>query len=394
MSARATRISDSVGFPAVSRDNRSRDTFHTLCLNPYRHWRRLLAAYGPADRDFRDRARAIAAVSPAMEVLCAAERLGYGRRIREARLVHPPVFIIGHWRSGTTLLHNALSRDPQFGYVTLFQSLAPGSFLIGRRTLQPLLLLRAPNTRPMDNVKIHMRYPSEEEYALAHLCPQSMYAGFNFPRALPELFERFGLMRGISRAERSEWRAAYRELLIKATINFSGRRLVLKNPVNTGRIREVLQTFPGAKFIHIHRNPYEVFRSTLHLYRAVLKVTSLQRISGERLVEYVLDFYPRLMDAYWEQRAGIPPGDHAEIRYEDLVRSPLSEIKRVYAELGLGGWNEARSPIADYLVLRDQFEANTYVRDSEYDDLVDRHWGYAIERLGYDSAGVTEAANA
>lgn len=380
--------------PSISGENRSSDIFHTLCLNPARHWRRLRQAHSPPDREFADRVRSITAVSPLIELTCALEKLVYGRKVRNTELAQPPLFVIGHWRSGTTLLHNVLSKDPRFGYVTLFQTLMPGSFLIGRKTLQPLLALRAPKTRPMDNVKIRMPYPSEEEYALSHMCLESPYLGFNFPRDWPWLFEKYGLMQGISNAERDEWTQAYRELLAKATINFPGRRLVLKNPVNTSRIRALLEAFPGAKFLHIYRNPHDVFRSTLHLHREVLKLTTLQSISERTIQEYVLDFYPKMMNAYWEQRQEIPPGDHAEVRYEDFAASPMDEIQRVYSELGLGDLDAARGPMERFLGSRKKFKPNEYARDPVQCELVERHWGVALQRLGYTDAGTPETITA
>src|SRR5215831_1313722 len=35
----------------------------------------------------------------------------YGRAIRAVELTEPPIFIVGHWRTGTTLLHEMLIRD-------------------------------------------------------------------------------------------------------------------------------------------------------------------------------------------------------------------------------------------------------------------------------------------
>lgn len=42
-------------------------------------------------------------------------------------------------------------------------------------------------------------------------------------------------------------------------------RLLIKSPVHTGRVKTLLSIFPDAQFIYIHRNPYEVFQSALHL---------------------------------------------------------------------------------------------------------------------------------
>jgi len=383
----AVGVDESTAGLAVSATHRSRDMFHPLCLGPHSYWRRLQALHPRVDRAFADRARSISLISPLMTPLCSAERAINGRRIGSTEIPLAPVFIIGHWRSGTTFLHNLLSKDPQFGYVTLFQTLAPGAFLLGRRTLQPLLALRSPNTRPMDDVKIRMPYPSEEEFALAHLCPQSAYLGWYFPNDWQELFSRYALMRGISGDDKREWKAAYRELLIKATIYFGGRRLVLKNPMNTARISALREMFPDAKFIHIHRNPYDVYSATLHLFREVLKVVSLQEVSEAHIRSCVLDFYPEMMNEFWAQRGSIPDGNYADVRYDDLVGDPLSQLERIYGELGLPDWRDAVPEMERLLGSRRKHRPNRYADEVYQRDLVDEQWGFAFDQLGYERRG-------
>ncbi len=368
----------------ITGNNRTRDTFGPLCLASADHWRRLRQLHPRIDRSFTDRARAASFFTPLLTPLHTAEKLLYGQAIATTTLTHPPIFVIGHWRSGTTLLHNLLTQDPQFGFVSLFQTLAPGMFLSGRRTLQPILALRAPDTRPMDNVKIRMHFPSEEEFVMCHVCPQSLYLGWYFPNDYPELFTKYAMMEGISSDDRREWAAAYREMIIKATIAFGGRPIVLKNPTNTGRIRALLNVFPNAKFIHIHRNPYDVFRPTLHLFREVIKTLTFQEISDARIQEYVLDFYPRTMKAYWDQRDEIPAGNHAEVRYDDLVADPLAELERLYGELRLPGWSDAVPRIERFAGKRDKFRKNEYTHAPDYASLVEEHWACAFERLGYE----------
>src|SRR5436309_216791 len=35
----------------------------------------------------------------------------YGRRVRRVKISEPPIFILGHWRTGTTLLHEMMICD-------------------------------------------------------------------------------------------------------------------------------------------------------------------------------------------------------------------------------------------------------------------------------------------
>jgi len=74
-----------------------------------------------------------------------------------------PLFVIGHWRSGTTYLHNLLSLDPSYGYCSTFQTILPGVFLGSEQTFKPLVTASIPTTRPMDDVPMGPDLPPEEE---------------------------------------------------------------------------------------------------------------------------------------------------------------------------------------------------------------------------------------
>jgi len=56
--------------------------------------------------------------------------LYFRKRLRQMDAPPPPLFIIGHWRSGTTLMHTLLSKDPRFGYVSTFHSVFPNNLRV------------------------------------------------------------------------------------------------------------------------------------------------------------------------------------------------------------------------------------------------------------------------
>jgi hypothetical protein len=82
-------------------------------------------------------------------------KIKYSSKINKTKISHPPVFIIGHWRSGTTYLHEILSQDPQFCYVSLWNTLLPDSFLI-LEPIKKFLMRFLPSERPMDAIKVDM----------------------------------------------------------------------------------------------------------------------------------------------------------------------------------------------------------------------------------------------
>ena len=52
----------------------------------------------------------------------------YGRKIAATDIEEDPIFVIGHWRSGTTLLHELLILDPRHTYPDTFACFAPNHF--------------------------------------------------------------------------------------------------------------------------------------------------------------------------------------------------------------------------------------------------------------------------
>lgn len=105
----------------------------------------------------------------------AVERALYGRRVRDFTLAHAPLFIIGHWRSGTTLLHNLLAQDPQFGFPTMYQAAFCNHFLLTQDVVTRLTGWLMPTTRPMDNLPAGWQIPQEEDIGMAIQCQISPY---------------------------------------------------------------------------------------------------------------------------------------------------------------------------------------------------------------------------
>jgi len=359
---------------------------HPLTLGSLASWIRLLRACDGIDRDFLPRLVFVSLTTLLTAPLRRVEEACYGRRIQRVRIHPSPVFIVGHWRTGTTHLHNLLCLDRTLGFVSTFQAMAPGFCLMGQRGIKPLLSRIARKrhpTREIDNIPLSLDAPQEEDFALANLCPYSFLHQYTFPRQAPHFFDRYALFEDLPAEVLAEWSGIYLDLLRKATLLAGGKRLLLKNPANSGRIGVLLGLFPDARFIHICRNPYEVFRSTLHLYRTVLSWSQLQTIDAERVEQYVLTFYAKLMRKYLAEKERIPAGSLVEVRYEDLESSPLLELRRIYEGLGLPGFERAEPAFRSYLASVAGYQKNAYTIDGAVIEKVNRHWRFAFDAWGY-----------
>jgi hypothetical protein len=359
---------------------------HPVALGSFLSWLRLARRSGGVDRAYVPRLVAVALTTLATSPLRLYESARYGRLVRRTA-VHPsPIFVLGHWRTGTTHLHNLLCQDPQLGYISTFQAMAPGFCLMGEKVIKPLLARKVRKdhpTREIDNMPLSLDGPQEESFALANMSPYASLHVYSLPRQAPEIFRKYALLTDLSPAERAEWTAAYLTLLRKATLRSGGRRLVLKDPASTGRIAVLLALFPDAKFVHIHRNPYHVLPSTVGIYRVVLGKAQLQHVSPQQIEDLVLRFYEQLMRKYLAERPLVPPGSLVEVRYDDLEAAPIEELERVYATLGLPGFAAAAPAFRAYLDSVRGFQKNTYRVDDAVVAKVNRHWGFALDEWGY-----------
>lgn len=355
---------------------------HPLFGISMRDWIRLVRRNGGIDRQYLDKALFISMTSICTAPVRFLFKLKYHEKINKSTLNHPPVFIIGHWRSGTTYLHELLSKDPQFCYVSLWNTLLPDSGFI-LEPIKEFLSRFLPSERPMDAIKVDMDGPYEDEAALAVLYPWSFFHCLHFPRNAEEQYLKSIHFQGLSVEEKEEWKSAYLHFIKMVMFANKGKQLLSKNPPNTARIATLLELFPDAKFIHIYRSPYLVYLSTKKMRKNVLDKLALQNASQEDIEQQVVHNYIRLMTSYFDQKSLIKKDNLVEIKYEDLISDPLGQVKHIYTALKLKGFSAAEPEMRTYLNKQAEYKTNVYAIDKKIIHHVDEHWKFAIERWKY-----------
>jgi hypothetical protein len=141
--------------------------------------------------------------------------------------------------------------------------------------------------------------------------------------------------------------------------------------------------FPDARFLHIVRNPYVVFPSTVKLWKALYSQHGMQHPNFVGLEEYVLRTFVRLYDCLERSRQRLAPSRYYELKYEDLVRNPLGELAKAYDRLELGDFASARQDIEKYLASVRDYETNRYDLTPKQRVEITRLWGPVIRRYGY-----------
>jgi len=316
------------------------------------------------------------------EPLCEAR---FRRRIRDRPATPPPLFIIGHWRSGTTLLHELLMLDERFCCPNTYQCFAPGHFLLTEDFITTALAWAIPRKRPMDDVAAGWDRPQEDEFALMNMGAPSPYRRMAFPVTSPPRPEALDLA-ALSPAERDRWGRSLRRFLDRLAVR-DPRRPVLKSPPHTARVAVLAEMFPESRFLHVVRDPFTVVPSTLRLWRSLHEVQSLQVDSGETLEAYVFAAAEELYAALERDRRTLAPGRLHELRYEDLVADPVVRLGEAYDRLGLDDFAAVRPALERHAVTMKRYRPNTFRHEPRLVAEIARRLAPVIERHGYQTPG-------
>ena len=294
-----------------------------------------------------------------------------------------PIFIIGHWRSGTTHLYNMLSKSDRFGYVTPFSTALPWDILLIGKIFAPILRKSLPEGRYIDNVKVESDSPQEDEIALANMTWLSYYQAIYFPKKFDHYFWSGVFFDGVSDRQKKRWEKTLKYLYLKLSLDQKGKRLLIKNPAYTARVAQLRRIYPHAKFIHIHRNPYKVFVSMQNFYKKLFPQFALQNYDQIDIDAVVFKTYRRMMSVLKDDVAKIPSGHYIDIAFDDLQSDPLGQIKRIYTALNLEGFSDDGDIFQNYLDSIVDYKKNNFDISEPLKAKIDKEWAHEMRLWGY-----------
>jgi omega-hydroxy-beta-dihydromenaquinone-9 sulfotransferase len=310
----------------------------------------------------------------------------YGRRAQNVPLDQPPIFVMGHWRTGTTLLHDLFASDPNLAFPTTYECFFPHHFLLTENAFAKIFSFLLPKKRPQDDVPVGFDRPQEEEFAILMLGLGSPYSTMAWPRFGPADSDYLDF-ENVSDADRKTWADGfmwfYRRLMLR-----HGKPLVMKSPANAGRLRLLAKLFPDARWIYLARNPVDAFPSTVKLWRALYSTQGLHNppYLDSWLDDYVLDMFQRLTERYEADRHLLPKDRLVELRYEDLVKDPLATMRDLYAGLDIGDFAAAEAPIQACLDARSEHRISEYQLPPDLKRRIVERLKPYIDRFGYRAA--------
>ena len=314
-------------------------------------------------------------------LMSRVEKLCYRDAAKKTELVGPPIFILGHWRSGTTFLHELMSADDRFATPTTFQCFAANHFLLTESWMPKLLWFIMPKQRPMDNVKLGWDEPQEDEFALCSMGAKSPYLRIAFPNK-GEDYSAWLDMHDVRGQDLEMWEKTF-DLFLRRVTKQTGRRLILKSPTHTGRIEFLRKMYPEARFIHITRDPRSVIPSTIKLWDSLDDAQGLQ-FRKHDLRAFILTTFRQMYRHFEAGRKSLPNESIVDVRYEDLVADPMAQLQRIYDGLQIGEFSAVKEKFEQAVSARKGYKTNRY-ETSDADRLeIEQNLGDFCERYGYD----------
>ena len=331
--------------------------------------------------------------TPWNTVLAGLQKLIFGKRLAKAELHGPPVFIIGHWRSGTTLLHELMVLDERYSSPSTYQCFAPHHFLVSEWFFRRFLGWLLPGKRPMDNMAAGWEHPQEDEFALMNMGLPSPYRHIAFPREAPVDLNYLDFQ-DVDSESMGRWLKTLRRFLLGVS-TVTGRPLVIKSPTHTGRIAALANEFPDARFIHVTRDPRSLFPSTCRLWTSLADVQGMQvprplsetesaDVADSPEKQYVIECLRRMYNSFLRDRENLDNNRIIDIRYEDLVADPVATLENVYQTLRLSDFDSVRPVIENWSKNEHRaYRTNKHNLSSQDESAIRSAWNHYFETYGY-----------
>ncbi len=316
------------------------------------------------------------------------EALFFAAPIAATKPKKDPVFVIGCWRSGTTYLQNLLTRDSQFAWADpVNTALFSNSLLLGW-LLRGAVGSGLKGARPMDNVQYRLDLPMEETFAVANFSPWCLDHLLAFPVNYED-YLKAAFVEDLTPRQRRSWRRAYDYMVRKMTLAKGGRQLLFKSPDNTCRLAELLDMYPDAKLINIHRDPYTTVRSAVHMFHAQMDMLRLSRLPeaeniDELIEDVILTLFERMYRALFALEDKLKPQQLVSVAYEDFVAAPEQGLKHIYETLGLDGFEAALPAFREFIESQRSYQKNKHELSPALREKINRRLGFYFERYGYE----------
>ncbi len=275
--------------------------------------------------------------------------------------VSSPIIVSGLPRSGTTFLFDLLQCDTNlrapltweiFDMMPIANTKSIKLFKIFKTKLK-LMLIKSLMPNLMNMHPMDASLPEE--------CQQIMSIDFKsifwaYSANVPE-YE--ALLRTCDYSSAILWHSRFLQAL--ETVD-KPKNWLLKDPCHIQHIPEILQIYPDAKFIFIHRNPLEVIPSISSL-TSHLREPFTKNINKVDIGQKALSFWKNAIERFILDRNLIPKKQVIDISFSNLIVDPLKNISSIYKAFGFYLNIENQETMQQYLNKQKKLSKHQYGYD-------------------------------
>jgi hypothetical protein len=256
----------------------------------------------------------------------------------EDEVITEPVFIVGSGRSGTTIFHEALSQDEQFRVVKRWEAMFPcpppteETYLTDPRIEKAHKLITLPERIAPEWKTMHAQagdLPVEcIEFLYLTFLSEVYYCAFQIPSYV-EYFRKQDIR------ETFEW---HKRILKLLQWKYKKPHWLLKGPTHMPVLPKLLETYPDAKLIFMHRDQVTTTDSVVNVQGTIYWWRTDDPWSGSMLddvimVESRVKLWDRIIG--WMEDGTIPKGQYTNVIYQKFCEDPMKAIEAAYEEIGL-----------------------------------------------------------
>ncbi|PZQ61582.1 MAG: sulfotransferase [Phenylobacterium zucineum] len=253
-----------------------------------------------------------------------AQALGAAPEVRE-RPIDRPIFIIGGWRTGTTLLQRLLAALPGLRGVFPAELSAPWRF----SGLDPSAREAMIDAGEAAHQRLHLLNPT-----MAAIHPSGGRMAEECVLAMGSDFRNWGFTSTLRCPAYADWllkqdfAGSYRRYrdVLRLLQDDSGRRWVLKAPAHTAELPALLAAFPDARVIHLHRDVVQTVTSGASLF-AVFRSTYSDTVDAADVGRYQLDMTATWFDRAMAARDAHPQASVTDVAFTDLAADPIATAR-------------------------------------------------------------------
>jgi hypothetical protein len=185
-----------------------------------------------------------------------------------------------------------------------------------------------------------------------------------------------------SKENKDNWKKQFADFCAKVRQD-SGKTLLLKNPAHSLRIPLLNDIFPNARYIYIHRHPYKVVASSLHLWKVLAKDNQLKGKPYFPNLEEVTAGLRKFYEVIDRELSLMPQGKYCRVSCEALEADPINEIRQIYDALGINFTEEFGSRLDSHLKNQGNFTKNSYIFEDKQKEQVFRMMKKQFDQYQY-----------